>query len=134
MTVFDRLNRLSSAEEFFEVLDVAYDPAILNVARLHILRRMGEYLRQSAVTGADDAAAREFYAAQLRRAYSDFVDSSPLNERVFKVLKDAIHPPAAPLVQLLRLAQAEPEATGRVFKRNPIPGSVMRRSRYGVPM
>ena len=33
----DELNQLSAAEEFFNHLDVAYDPGVLHVNRLHIL-------------------------------------------------------------------------------------------------
>jgi len=87
-----------SAEEIFALLGVAYDPKILNVARLHILKRMGEYLAQEDLENAppDIAAAR--CKAVLERAYADFVTSTPLQERVFKVLKEAAspQPPASP--------------------------------------
>ncbi|MGA9823343.1 MAG: nitrogenase-stabilizing/protective protein NifW, partial [Methylocystis sp.] len=36
MTILDDLRKLSSAEEFFDVLGVDYDPAVIRVARLHI--------------------------------------------------------------------------------------------------
>lgn len=100
MTILNQLRSLSAAEEFFQVLGVPYDAAVLNVARLHILKRMGEYLRRDAVTEADDETARGLCRAHLERAYADFVNSSPLKERVFKVLKDAVNPPSAPLVQI----------------------------------
>ncbi len=92
MSALDQLRRLSSAEDFFEALGVSYDPAILRVARLHILRRMGEYISQSdASRGSDDEvwlACRVF----LENSYNDFVASSPIEQRVFKVLKDAVKP------------------------------------------
>ena len=103
MNVIDQLKRLSSAEEFFTFLDVPYDPQVLNVARLHILRRMGEYLRGETGAGADDDTVRAACRAHLQHAYSDFVNSSPLAERVFKVLKDAVKPPSTPLVSLSSL-------------------------------
>ena len=99
MTVLEQLSKLSSAEDFFRFLDVPYDPSVLNVARLHILRRMGDNLRK-APAEVDNTKARAYFRAHLERAYQDFLSSSPINERVFKVHKDAVRPNAAPLVRL----------------------------------
>ena len=105
MTVLDQLKTLSAAEDFFSFLDVSYDPAVLNVARLHILKRMGEYLRKNTLAEADGETARSLCRAHLERAYNDFVESSPIEQRVFKVLKDAVTPPSAPLVQISSIPQ-----------------------------
>jgi nitrogenase-stabilizing/protective protein len=99
MTVLEQLSKLSSAEDFFRFLDLPFDPVVLNVARLHILRRMGDNLRQ-AVAEPDEAKARAYFRAHLEHAYQDFVRSSPIKERVFKVHKDALRASVAPLVQL----------------------------------
>src|ERR1017187_5307834 len=104
MVLLDQLRTLSAAEDFFGFLGVAYDPAVLNVARLHILKRMGEYLRENTLMEAGEEATRDSCRAHLERAYSDFVESSPLKQRVFKVLKDAVTPPSAPLVQISTIA------------------------------
>jgi nitrogenase-stabilizing/protective protein len=106
MTVLDQLRGLSAAEEFFAALDVPFDPAVVRVARLHILRRMGDYLRDAGLDEMADAEARDICRAQLQRAYDDFVRSSPIEQRVFKVLKEAVKPaqPAAkPFVPLSAL-------------------------------
>lgn len=103
MNALDELRALSSAEEFFAFLGVAYDPKVVNVARLHILRRMGEYLAGEALTGLDQESVRVACRAHLEKAYADFVVSSPLEQRVFKVLKDAVKPPSKPLVPLAAL-------------------------------
>ncbi len=42
--VLEQLNKASSAEDFFALLGVDYDAKVVNVVRLHILRRMGQYL------------------------------------------------------------------------------------------
>jgi nitrogenase-stabilizing/protective protein len=106
MTVLEQLSKLSSAEEFFQFLEVPYEPAILNVARLHILKRMAEYLR-NCPPETDDDKLRAICRGDLERAYLDFVSSSPLNERVFKVLKDAVRPKTQPLVSLLVPGQSQ---------------------------
>ena len=107
MSILRQLAKLSSAEEFFDALEVPYDPAVVNVARLHILRRMGTYLRANdQIEALDDTAAREACRAHLSQAYDDFVRSSPIAERVFKVHQDAVKPaapPAKPFVPLSAL-------------------------------
>jgi nitrogenase-stabilizing/protective protein len=92
MKILDELKRLSSAEDFFRLLGVSYDPAVLNVARLHILKRMGQYLRSASQEGLNDDACRALCRAHLEKAYADFVASTPLEQRVFKVLQDAVRP------------------------------------------
>lgn len=106
MSVLEELRSLSAAEEFFSCLDVSYDPGIVNVARLHILRRMGEYLRGADFTTVDDATARALCRVHLETAYADFVTSSPLEQRVFKVLKDAVAPRSRPFIPLKALTRS----------------------------
>jgi nitrogenase-stabilizing/protective protein len=92
VSVVDDLRRLSAAEDIFAYLDVPYEKRVLDVARLHILRRMGDTLARAASEASDvhEAATRARYKAHLEAAYADFVARSPLDERVFKVLKDAV--------------------------------------------
>ncbi len=104
MSIFDELRRLSSAEDFLETLGVDYDPAVVRVARLHILRRMGEYLAKNDLDGATDEEARAACRGHLSAAYADFVASSPIAERVFKVHKDAVKPKAEPAKPFIPLA------------------------------
>jgi len=88
-----KLKASSSAEDIFKLLDVGYDAKVLNVARLHILKRMGQYLANEDFAGMSDSIVAARCKAVLERAYEDFVTSSPLQHRVFKVLKDAVAPP-----------------------------------------
>ena len=94
--ILERLHKASSAEDFFSLLGVAYDSRIVNVARLHILRRMGQYLAAEDFGGAAEADITARCKAVLEQAYADFVVSSPIEQRVFKVLKDAVAQPAKP--------------------------------------
>jgi nitrogenase-stabilizing/protective protein len=96
MGILSDLRKLSSAEDFFEALAVDYDPAVVRVARLHILRRMGEYLAAADLESAPDEEARAACKERLARAYADFVASTPIEQRLFKVHKDAVKPKAEP--------------------------------------
>ncbi|WP_342724051.1 nitrogenase stabilizing/protective protein NifW [Bradyrhizobium sp. B097] len=94
--ILDRLSKASSAEEFFSLLGVDYDPKIVNVARLHILKRMGQYFAMEQFTGAAEPEIRARCKAMLEQAYADFVARSPIDQRVFKVLRDAVADPKKP--------------------------------------
>lgn len=83
------LEKLSSAEEFLNFLEVEYDPRVVNVNRLHILKRFNQYLARHSFSGGDGAAIKAEYKALLRRAYEDFVKSDAVTEKVFKVFQDA---------------------------------------------
>jgi len=87
----ETLRTLSAAEEFFEHLGVAYDPAVIRVTRLHVLKRFNQYLRgsQSDVAGLEAGAQLQICRELLIRAYQDFVRSTPAQEKVFKVFQDA---------------------------------------------
>jgi nitrogenase-stabilizing/protective protein len=100
MSVLQDLGRLSSAEDFFTYLDLQFEPSIVQVSRLHILRRMGQYLKGSEIDGAFEGLSDEEIKALCRehldQAYQDFVASSPIQERLFKVHKDAVAPKEEP--------------------------------------
>jgi nitrogenase-stabilizing/protective protein len=78
---YDRLAGLTTAEEFFEVLQVPYDPAVLRVNRLHVLQRFRDYL--AAYSEPDTATLQVCLAA----AHRDFQRSTPQRERIFAVFR-----------------------------------------------
>jgi nitrogenase-stabilizing/protective protein len=99
MNILNQLGKLSSAEEFFSALDVPFDQAILNVARLHILRRMGQYLSEIPSECSNDELY-EHARGTLLKAYLDFVHSTPIEQKVFKVHRQAAAGVSAPLITI----------------------------------
>jgi len=91
--ILAEMKAASSAEDIFRLLDVGYDPKVMNVSRLHILKRMGDYLASENLADIPDSIVATRCKAVLKRAYEDFVTASPLQHRVFKVLKDAVARP-----------------------------------------
>ena len=80
----------SAAEEFFQFFGVEYDQSVVNVNRLHILKRFHQYLRSSPLPStAPDAELFAACRGHLQKAYMDFVRSTPAQEKVFKVFQDA---------------------------------------------
>ncbi|HJV69196.1 nitrogenase stabilizing/protective protein NifW [Ideonella sp.] len=86
----DRLKALSSAEDFLVFFGVAYDEPVVQVNRLHILKRFYQYLHKSeGLAGLEEVELFRRYREMLAQAYQDFVQSTPAKEKVFKVFQDA---------------------------------------------
>lgn len=85
-----QLKALSSAEDFLQYFGVPFDQQVVNVSRLHILKRFFQYIGKEnllAITNEVDLFTQ--YREQLVKAYEDFVKSTPAQEKVFKVFQDA---------------------------------------------
>jgi len=102
----DALDELESAEDFLHFFGVAFDPAIVQVNRLHILQRFHDYLDDAGDLPPEPAARFAANAALLARAYQDFVTSDALTEKVFHVFH--MHEPRTVSVGLDELLSARP--------------------------
>lgn len=81
------LDELSSAEDFLEYFEIAYEPSVVHVNRLHILQRFHDYLAKVDDMPLEEEPLRKVYADLLSNAYNDFVDSDAETEKVFKVFQ-----------------------------------------------
>ncbi|MEM1368277.1 MAG: nitrogenase-stabilizing/protective protein NifW [Cyanobacteria bacterium P01_H01_bin.15] len=82
-----QFNRLKNAEEYFEFLGVKYDQQILNVHRLHILRKFSE-LTESIEPTLDEEQRLNGYREALQAAYDLFLTSSGVEQKLFQVFRD----------------------------------------------
>ena len=88
-TLFNTMQKFSGAEEFLDFLGVDYVPQVVQVNRLHILKRFQQYLGRDPVPeGLPEADERAAYKDRLQQAYQDFVQSNAVVEKVFKVFQD----------------------------------------------
>jgi nitrogenase-stabilizing/protective protein len=84
----DELAQLSSAEDFLTYFEVAADPHVVAVNRLHILKRLNQYLaREAGFDDKDDETKRTLYRKWLAQACEDFAHSSAQAEKVFPVFR-----------------------------------------------
>lgn len=83
-------NQLKDAEEYFEFFQLAYDPKVVNVNRLHILKQFSQYLREIDANAADlnEAEKLQQYQAALVQAYEVFLTSTSLETKLFKVFHE----------------------------------------------
>ncbi len=87
--LLQRIQQFSAAEEFLDFFGVEYQPAIVHVNRLHILKRFNQYLGRAPIPDdMNEAMAWETCQKLLSQAYGDFVRSTAAQERVFKVFQD----------------------------------------------
>jgi len=88
--MIQQLTQFSAAEEFLDYFGIPYEESVVNVNRLHILKRFYQYLRQEKVSAElDEITMFKHYRSSLMRAYEDFVHSTAAREKVFKVFQDA---------------------------------------------
>ncbi len=89
-TFLNTLKSLSSAEDFLRHFGVPFDERVVQVNRLHILKRFYQYLHAAeGLAGLDEIGLFRRYRELLRDAYQDFVRSTPAQEKVFKVFQEA---------------------------------------------
>lgn len=81
----DRLSRLSSAEQFFMTLGVDFDPHVLNVSRLHILKRFNVLAELDTLNAMDNDAAEAKCRDALAQAYAEFAGGG--GTKTFKVFQ-----------------------------------------------
>ncbi len=78
---------LVKTEDYFDFFQLPYDPKVLNVNRLHILKQFSHYIHE-----IDDASGEvskqeklSQYRVALEQAYEMFLHSTPLEQKLFKV-------------------------------------------------
>lgn len=82
------LKGLVNAEDFFAFFDLPYDPQIINVNRLHILRKFSQHLAPlEAYQGSEQDQLNQARQG-LEKAYQTFLTSSPQAEKLFRVFQD----------------------------------------------
>lgn len=88
--LIQRLETLSSANDFLDFFGIEYDVGVLNVNRLHIMKRFYQYLhRAEGLAKLGEVEMFRRYRELLAQAYTDFTRSNAATEKVFKVFQDA---------------------------------------------
>ncbi len=82
-----KFNQLKDAEEYFQFFGLPYDPKVVNVNRLHILRKFSQ-LVQDEDKSLPEAQRLGYYRQALQTAYDLFLTSTSVEQRLFKVFQD----------------------------------------------
>ncbi|MEH2377058.1 nitrogenase-stabilizing/protective protein NifW [Nostoc sp.] len=86
----DEFKQLVDAEEFFKFFNLSYDPKVVNVNRLHILKKFSQYMKEIDDNSPDLSQEEKLnqYSLALQKAYQVFIESTPHEQKLFKVFND----------------------------------------------
>ncbi|NJL60650.1 MAG: nitrogenase-stabilizing/protective protein NifW [Methylacidiphilales bacterium] len=84
---FETFKQIVDAEEYFKFFELPYDVNVVNVNRLHILKKFSLNIKEidkqnPSLSFADKLS---LYSAALEEAYQVFLDSTPQEQKLFKV-------------------------------------------------
>lgn len=86
---WNKFQNLKEAEEYFDFFQLPYDQNVVNVNRLHILQKFSQYIREIDENYTDISTKEKLskYCEALQKAYQLFLESTPQEEKLFKVFK-----------------------------------------------
>ncbi|MEH2249456.1 nitrogenase-stabilizing/protective protein NifW [Nostoc sp.] len=86
----DEFKHLVDAEEFFKFFNLPYDLEVVNVNRLHILKKFSQYIKEIDDNSSDLSQEEKLnqYSLALQKAYQVFIESTPHEQKLFKVFND----------------------------------------------
>jgi nitrogenase-stabilizing/protective protein len=86
----ERFNQLVDTEEYFEFFQLPYDPQVVHVNRLHILKLFSQYICEIDANNPEviQADKLDLYCTALKQAYEVFLNSTSLEQKLFKVFKE----------------------------------------------
>jgi nitrogenase-stabilizing/protective protein len=85
--------KLTDAEQYFEFFDLAYDPQVVNINRLHILKKFSQSLEEidTKFVESPEAEKLSFYREALENSYATLQTSNAIEQKLFKVFHQKPH-------------------------------------------
>lgn len=86
----EEFKKLVDAEEFLIFFQLPYDQKFVNVNRLHILKKFSQYMNEvdDKFPNLNSEEKLTQYCLALQKAYQVFVESTPHEQKLFKVFND----------------------------------------------
>ena len=81
--------KLVDAEDYFKFFGLAYDQPVVNVNRLHILKKFAQYIEEvDSNPELSEAEKLNQYRDALQKAYEVFLTSNAVEQKLFKVFNE----------------------------------------------
>jgi nitrogenase-stabilizing/protective protein len=86
---WNKFQNLTQAEEYFEFFGLPYDQTVVSVNRLHILKKFSQSIQEidENYTDLNPEDRLNKYCEALQKAYQVFLESTPQEQKLFKVFK-----------------------------------------------
>jgi nitrogenase-stabilizing/protective protein len=86
----DKFNKIVDAEDYFEFFQLPYDQKVVNINRLHILRKFSQFMQEIDENYTDLSSSDKLskYSEALEKAYQVFLESTPQEQKLFKVFNE----------------------------------------------
>jgi nitrogenase-stabilizing/protective protein len=86
----NEFKKLIDTEEFLLFFELPYDQKFVNVNRLHILKKFSQFMEEidKANPTTSEAEKLDQYCLALQKAYALFLESTPHEQKLFKVFND----------------------------------------------
>ncbi|MBE9038630.1 nitrogenase-stabilizing/protective protein NifW [aff. Roholtiella sp. LEGE 12411] len=86
----DEFKQLVDTEEFLKFFNLPYDQKFVNVNRLHILKKFSQYIKEIDDNSPELSQQERLnqYSLALQKAYQVFLESTPHEQKLFKVFND----------------------------------------------
>lgn len=83
----DEFRKIVNAEDYFEFFKLPYDAKIVNVNRLHILKKFSQLMKEIDESNPNISTDEKLsqYRLALENAYQVFIESNAQTEKLFKV-------------------------------------------------
>lgn len=90
MTTLAEFHQIIDAEAYFEFFQLPYDAKVVNVNRLHILKKFSQLIAEidQNFPDVDESNRLGQYREALIQAYQTFLTTSPLKTKLFKVFNE----------------------------------------------
>ncbi|MBK1989463.1 nitrogenase-stabilizing/protective protein NifW [Sphaerospermopsis aphanizomenoides BCCUSP55] len=86
----EEFKKIVDAEAYFQFFNLPYDQHFVNVNRLHILKKFSQYMYEidEKFPNLSETEKLTQYCLALQKAYQVFMESTPHEQKLFKVFND----------------------------------------------
>jgi|SRR5579883_940380 nitrogenase-stabilizing/protective protein len=86
----NKFKEIVDAEDYFEFFNLPYDQKVVNVNRLHILKKFAHLIKgiDESSTELNNSDKLNKYREALSQAYQVFLESTPQEQKLFKVFRE----------------------------------------------